>query len=317
MTLLLRSLLVENAYSEGQRYVKSVSGDYTIRNSVISHVDNDQRGGAAFFDCGTANIKLYNVLFYMCSTTFYSSSAGGISIFNADTVEFTHLCFHKCCSQSDATSFQICTYAYTVKKTSYNHSVEAETNRGKYVSLYGSHIGGTERVYSYYNNNSRNCMPSKNEFAMVFAKSNNIIVRFFNIESGSSTNVLRTHYPDVVLHFLNWVVVNNTASALHLFSGPADQSTRYEECIFEKNKITEITSGSGVLYFKNNIFDTDYSMKVFVSEGINLFMTTTAIQLKLSTGQCINSLKPENLCQTYPKPSSFYITTILLNLINE
>ena len=64
MVLYLLSLFsFESATFVGQRFERTYTGDYIIKNSIISDVDNNLIGGSIFFDNPNGSIKFLNTVF--------------------------------------------------------------------------------------------------------------------------------------------------------------------------------------------------------------------------------------------------------------
>jgi len=316
MVLYLLSLFsFESATFVGQRFERTYTGDYIIKNSIISDVDNNLIGGSIFLDNPNGNIKFLNTVFLRCSTSKSSNSAGAISIFNASLIQFVGLCFNRCCSSQDATNFQICAYIRLVKMSYYNSSVEVDSNKGKYISMYASHIGGTDLVSVTGINNTRNVLPSKHEFGIVFGASFNSKVMFCLFDSGRGTHIIRYYKTDYFHNVENCIFKNNSASYLHT----SEPNVRYHQCIFVANSINDLKTGAGTLTLSGCIFDNDFSMKSFTSEGQNLFLATTYTSMLFLIDNCFESVSAnlDNfvICNTYPGWNIIRISSIIVSFM--
>jgi len=313
---LLSAFSFENGVFVGHRFDIGVSGDYLIKRSIFSDIDTTYRGGCLFLDVSNSNIKFYDTVFLRCSSSYSGNSAGAISIFKTNSVEFVHLCFNRCSNINDVTNFQICAYAYSVKRSSYNSSAEVDSNKGKYVSTYASHIGGTDSVIVNGVNNTRNVLTGKHEFGIVFAASINTFVRYCLFESGQASYVIRTFNTIYYNQVHNCIFRNNTASCLHIFAQVSGQTIRYHQCIFTENSISNLATGTGSITISNCIFDNDFSGQSFVSESNNLFLTTTNTILGLPNDLCFESVSSNiAICNTIPKIHFVRISALILTML--
>ena len=270
----LKSIFLKNLIIKSTKISNTSSSNHEFINCIFQECKSSERGGAIFISNINSIIKFYKLGFLSCSSTYIGNSAGAVSIYSANQVYSSKVCFFNCSNSGDVANIQICSYVSPIQITHFNETTEELS--GIKNSFYGSHIGGRTITLIFYQNTTESYSFSNTDISESGPVLNNAfgtIINFLTCFKTKGKSIMRSNGNTFQHLILNSNFINNSISGgFWNFYYTLSQSINLNNFFFFLNSLKPLIIGqSGTSIFSNCKFDFDASIYITSSLNLNYF----------------------------------------------
>ena len=293
-----------------------ISNNFNIKYCSFINIDASPTNSVLLLSQSGSKYYFESIGFYYC----HGNHGSCISCDIVNEFYLNKLCFSNC-SSPNAHNCYINAHAYEINIIELNNSVEEYSGKSKYISQYGSHIGGRIKTTIISHNTTDAFSSSSWEAGLVISQASNTIIKFLIHEKIKSFSLMRL-YNSVYQHLIiNSNFINNSISGTGFFHFwfITGQSALIENSYFIYNTLKPLSYSGGIAIIKNCFFDQNYNS--YISSSIGLIYFNNSINniyqyIYLNTLLCwnFNFIFEKQSCNFY-KPFKMNILIFTLNFI--
>ena len=259
-------------------------GNITINNVLFENCDVKGKAGILFISSTSINLYFSNSAFLKCTTSGIAYNAGGLVIQGINLSNIKNLCFERCSSDNEPTSYQIISHERDIKITEFNFTTEYLGGNYKYQSRMPSIIGGNNYL-KYFNNNISVIIGIFFGGGFGYSRSTIIYSKYNQISNCFGTQMLLNMIISKNYIIENKNFINNTVSDSWIRFYSSSLILTFENCFFYQFSQKRISLDSINIIFNNCFFEKEILSSNLIHCQINsncLFNSTLNNKISLN-----------------------------------
>ena len=244
----------------------NIAGNIYINNTIFENCTVNGRAGAILISNSLINFYSKNTAFLRCTSTGTNYNAGALVIQFGNNSNIKNLCFERCSSNGEPTSYQIISHANDIKNTEFNYTIEYLGGTYQYQSTFPSIIGGNNYLI-FNNNNISSIIGLTFGGGFGYARSLFIYSKFNQIKNCIGNNMLLCHYISKNFNIKNKNFINNTCNQNWFGFYSSSLILTFINCFFYQ--ITEKGISSNSIIFNSCYFEKEILNNFLLNCEIN------------------------------------------------